>query len=494
MSKEFLFNQGLVFLKNYQPASALSLSNLYPDEDAKSFENFFIQAKSLVALGEYEKALTTLQSIRREVRLDLPANIITEIDRLEAITLLQLNKIQQCVNHCRRIMDSDSQFANCYLGKCLEINGRKKRAALYYLEALKINPFCGEAVDALIDRHLIAPLHLFGHIDKLNRPDTIKVIQSYKGRLPMYGNEVSTFISERLSVLQQIRKFRDQNRSMEAFMDTVHAMTLYPNDKELICFLLCTLVDIKDSEHLYEVALALSRKKSPPYLIVYAIGCFYFSTLNFEKAGRYFIRSQELDPFFAPAQIAHGHCYARLGEVEGALEVYEKAFRTFPGLHLCALYIGMQYSRKENWDIAMLKYREALHLVPRDPIVLNELGVVFFNNENYVSAHEYFLSAYENLTAPDNPSEYQDCILFNLATTYRKLRKYSEACAFYEQYIKLRPQARCGYLALGMTHLLNGYISSAIQQLEITMTMGHDSFCAMMLDIALSYLSPEHND
>lgn len=482
-----MFEQSVQLLEEGQPSSALSIVDVLCEKYPWSSEYLALKAKALFAMRDFDNVLrVTMNFLDFNGNDDESRKNTFEALRLGMISALELCELKKCSLYCSKIMIFDPVLGLCYLGKLAELEGNKELAAERYRKALETNPFCGEAMDALIDRHLLDPIKLVELIDRLRLPNDAEILRlSYKAKVPLYTSRRIVNIPRSLELLQAARRERNENNLQQAYNYTLELLKLKPFSKEAICLFLGILVDMKASQKLFEFAQALSKKKSRPELAVYAVGCFYYTILNFEKAGRYFIRAKELDHQFAEAHVAYGHCYARLEEGEEARKVYEKAMHAFPGLHHCAIYLGMQYSRKDQWDKAELQFRKAWDQVPSDPVVLNELGVVYFYSKNYAVAHKFFSLAYERLPNPHNPSEYQDCIIFNLATSYRKLKKYREACEFYSQYIKFRPKASCGHFALGLTHHLSGNIASAVEHYENAQRMKYDSVCDSMLELAM---------
>ena len=121
----------------------------------------------------------------------------------------------------------------------------------------------------------------------------------------------------------------------------------------------------------------------------------------------------------------------------------------------------MQYSRLQQAKLANCFLTDALSVAPADPLVLNELAVLATRESNWDEALVLLEQAVSALKGND-PSEYCDCILFNLATVYRKQRKYESAVEWYIYYVKCRPNASHGYTALGFTLHLMGRMVEAV--------------------------------
>ena len=60
------------------------------------------------------------------------------------------------------------------------------------------------------------------------------------------------------------------------------------------------------------------------------------------------------------------------------MAAYRTAARLFPGCHLANLFIGMEYLRTNNLQTAKMSFEEALKINPKDPLVFNEIAVVYY--------------------------------------------------------------------------------------------------------------------
>lgn len=457
--------------------------------------------------------------------------------------------------------------ALCYLAKCAEVGSDPQKAVKFYRAALDADPWCTSALFALIDHHLLQPQELFALIESLDFPPDSECLRLHFLSLVgvvapslawhAVGNwlaattrsgggceyrddgvaaddddehlytgsstaddpspsgmrdecssgfvRVGTPCRNTAVLTHAAALLQSRNRLQEAARLITEVRRLCPLDKDALCVQLSILIDMKATSVLFDVAHDIAKHRGRAALAVYAIGSYYFALANYERAGRYFSRATELDPMFVEAWVAFGHCYAKLEEGEQALAVYRRALHTFPGLYLCAAYVGMQYSRIHSWKLAMCFLEDAQRSSPNDPLVLNEIAVLCVRNHQLPHALAFLEKAVEQLQTEQqlamvkhhNPaksggsvavefSEYRDCILFNLATVYRKLRRYKESIYYYGEYVKVRPHAANGHTALGFAHHLLGNVKAAIQHYHVSMSLKPDSFCRDMLDRALA--------
>ena len=60
------------------------------------------------------------------------------------------------------------------------------------------------------------------------------------------------------------------------------------------------------------------------------------------------------------------------------MNAYRTANRLFPGCHQASLYIGMEYLKLNHLQTALLSFQESMRINDTDPLVFNEMGVVFY--------------------------------------------------------------------------------------------------------------------
>ncbi|KAH9579941.1 Tetratricopeptide repeat [Trypanosoma melophagium] len=473
------------FLENDQPLNAISITAILREVEPKSTHYLLLHAKTLFAAREYDLAIRVARDILNHEAENPEAILISMKSAYE------LGDTKECSALAEKLKQIPSMnvVALCYLGRCSELSGDTKKAAQYYQLALEIDPFCGEPMNALIERRLLNITELRTLVESLRLPPEAEVLRaSYKARLPFesISQEHNIFIPRTILQLQKASIAYEKNDLQQALALTTELLESMPFNREAVCLHLSILVDMKATSKLFDQAHYLCNNKLHAELAVYAIGCFHFSLSNYERAGRFFSRATELDASFAEAWIAYGHCYAKLEEGEQALTVYRRAMNYFPGLPFCSTFVGMQYSRIHQWKLASYFLEEARLNIPNDPLVLNEIGVLYVKTYRLQEALKILRKAYESLSNPENPSEHRDCIIFNLATVCRKLQLYEEAISFHTLYVKCRPNASHGHCSLAFTYHLMGNLKAAISHYHIALSIKADSFCRDMLDRALA--------
>ena len=88
---------------------------------------------------------------------------------------------------------------------------------------------------------------------------------------------------------------------------------------------------------------------------------------------------------------------------------------------MASLFIGMEYLRTNNLKTALLSFQDAKKICfDSDPLVFNEMGVVYYRQKQFELARENFANAL-SLCNESNSRTFES-ILINLAHCHRKLK------------------------------------------------------------------------
>eukprot|EP00760_Papus_ankaliazontas_P038986 PhM_4_TR9454/c0_g1_i1/m.33279/K03353/APC6, CDC16; anaphase-promoting complex subunit 6 len=401
-------------------------------------------------------------------------------------------------------------------GVCLEMGGDRRAAAEVYFRALEVDNHyaevadrltCGFLVSASVCRERLAavvrsPLLLATYTSRIrsldivpaNTTSTESVVPEVATLAPRFG------IGNWMILLSEAQRLHELGCPHRALKITTTLMHGHSHREECLMLHVTVLVSLKRVSELHHTAHALAAKFPSHAVAWYAVGCYYYSIANYEKAGVYFERAMTLDAECMPAWVAYGHCCFYLEEGEQALKAYRNLQRLFPGSHRGCLYMGMQYSRGHSWKTAAVYIEEAYRMCPSDALVLNELGVMAFRAQNYEGALHHLRAAVEMcpyrptgsddrdvVIPPPVVCDYWEPIFFNLACAHRKLKHYPEAIQWYE--MCLIGVERCShvYTALGFTHHLSGNLDNAIECYHSALsTKTTDTFAHNMLKLALT--------
>ncbi|WVO17769.1 hypothetical protein L204_105467 [Cryptococcus depauperatus] len=218
----------------------------------------------------------------------------------------------------------------------------------------------------------------------------------------------------------------------------------------------------------------------------YAVGLWYFSGKKWGHARRYFSKANLIDSRFAPAWIAFAHSFAYEGEHDHAITAYSTSARLFSGSHLPFLFIGMEHLQLSATNLAEEYFLAAKHLAGADPLLLNELGVVCYNKEDYSSAASYFRKALRASWDMQGVKSVWAVTYCNLAHAYRMVGEYDKAEHNYRHSIRLDPTSLTAYSSFALLYHLRGDIRLAIQFYHQALSLSpQDPLSTVLLEMAL---------
>ena len=258
---------------------------------------------------------------------------------------------------------------------------------------------------------------------------------------------------------------------------------------ELIPMLCSSMIELNKIVDLYSLAYKLGNNCNDKFIPWYAVGCYYYAIKKYEISRKYFLKCNQLNKNFPEGWVALGNSYAGEDESDQALNAYRTCLRLFPGCHYSNLYIGMEFVRTNNLKTALIAFQNALQLSQNDPLIYNEIGVVYYKQQIYEEAQNYFIKGIKMCSEDDVSSVYQT-LMINLGHTYRKLKKLKEAL---EVYMKLY------YIDSKNVDVLNGigFILSLIGKYNYALDYFHqanfiqsnDSFSITMINKCINEIN-----
>nr|XP_019011300.1 anaphase-promoting complex subunit 6 [Kwoniella pini CBS 10737]OCF50081.1 anaphase-promoting complex subunit 6 [Kwoniella pini CBS 10737] len=218
----------------------------------------------------------------------------------------------------------------------------------------------------------------------------------------------------------------------------------------------------------------------------YAVGLWYFSGKRWAEARRYFSKANLIDSRFAPAWIAFAHSFAYEGEHDHAITAYSTSARLFQGSHLPLLFIGMEHLQLSASNLAEEYFKAAEVINNSDPLLLNELGVVAYNKEDYDQAASYFRKALRTSWEMQGVKSVWSVTYCNLGHAYRHMRNYEKAEHNYRLTIRLDPTNSTAYSSLGMIYQLKGDIRESIKIYHQSLSLNsQDPISTVLLEMSL---------
>mmetsp|Transcript_52974 Transcript_52974/g.172423 ORF Transcript_52974/g.172423 Transcript_52974/m.172423 type:complete len:569 (-) Transcript_52974:67-1773(-) len=241
-----------------------------------------------------------------------------------------------------------------------------------------------------------------------------------------------------------------------------------------------SLVMLEKKSVVFYVAHQLVNAHPATAVAWFTVGCYYYMVKKYQSARRFFNKALALDHNFAPAWIAYGHAFALQKESDQALAAYRTASRLFPGSHLPWLFIGMEYVRTNSLQLAQQCLDYSRTLMPTDPHIYNEIGVVAFHRKDYRKAIEFLQQALSLCGAP------HEAACTNLGHAFLKEKVYDCALGAFQQAHGLNPQSSAALSGIAFTLQLLDRPDDAIEYYHRSLSINRDDqFAAEMLNYAV---------
>jgi len=404
----------------------------------------------------------------------------------------------------------NSLSALCLLqGKVAETLDNRSKAVQWYKAALFCDIFCSEAFDLLVDnqlkpneeKDLIRELVECGAFGR--EATWLRVI--YESRLSKHDYAVP--VDEKFSPLETVKCATNitlvndldcaadrasalftQHDPQGAFQVAKRIREQDPYHLRSITVYLASLVELGKKSELFHTSHALVDAYPTQAVSWFAVGCYYYAIEKYDAARRFFHKATTMNQSFTAAWLGFGHAFAAQDESDQAMTAYRTASRLFTGSHLPILCTAIEYLRTNNVMLAEQFCRQAQSMCSTDPLVLNELGVVYFRQQKYEKSCECFLKSLDLCKfQPERLRHAWEPSIFNLGHAYRKLREFGQAVHYYELALSYSPKEASTYSALGFTYHLQGKSELAIQNYHNALGLKpEDTFASEMLQRALS--------
>lgn len=351
----------------------------------------------------------------------------------------------------------------CFLrGLCYAKQNAFDRAKECYKNAVQIDVQCFEAFEQLMKNCLMSPDEEWAFLESLDF-DAISITDDtsssqeaaeftkmlYTTRLSKYKNPAAfTAATETLSTHYNLATNPDlllskadllftQCRFKEALAIT---NSILENDKynfSIYPLHLACLYELQLKNALFLISHDLADNHPEEPCTWLAVGIYYLAINKVAEARRYFSKASMMDPHFGPAWIGFAHTFAAEGEHDQAISAYSTAARLFMGTHLPQLFLGMQNHMLNNMTIADEFLKTAYGLCKTDPLLLNEMGVVFYHQDRLDGAVTMFDKALEIANEIDSDPSAWISTRANLGHAYRRLQQWDLALAEFDEVLRL---------------------------------------------------------
>ncbi|KAL5090322.1 hypothetical protein Trisim1_004514 [Trichoderma cf. simile WF8] len=404
------------------------------------------------------------------------------------------------------------EAAMCFLrGICYAKQNAFDRAKECYKDAVRIDVQCFEAFQQLMKNSLLSPdeewqflesldfdsIHLSG--DPKSSQEAAEFTKMlYTTRLSKYRNpaafdtaydSLSTHYRlaanpdlqlARADLLYTQCRYRDALTITNAILEEdKYNFAIYP--VHLAC-----LYELKMKNLLFLISHDLADTHPEEPCTWLAVGIYYFSIKKIAEARRYFSKASMMDAHFGPAWIGFAHTFAEEGEHDQAISAYSTAARLFMGTHLPQIFLGMQNHALNNMTIAEEFLKTAYGLCKTDPLLLNEMGIVKYHQDNAKDAVQYFTAALK--VADENDSEPSAWLAArtNLGHAFRRLRHYNRALAEFDEVLRAGGKDAAIFSAKGLILMEQNKPQEAVVVLHEALAIHpQDSIATELLNKAL---------
>ena len=466
-------------------------NNLNSKEQFVTYEEILSKMKLLIdkylSLNLYKNALFYAEkslnfSLNHEMK-SISENIFT------LAKCLYLNKeYSRCVN---LIQKYNMVYFNLnfliLIGKAYEMQENKQPAIRNYLLSLQNDPNNIEAFDILLNHQLLnleSKNNLLSTLSFSN--DNNWLYDYFKSKIDdnIYMTEKSDIEikenenEEKANVMDILYKNEDQDlMKMEAekyfiardYTNTFNKLKKINEEDfynlEIIPMLCSCMIELNKVGELYSLAYKLANNCGDKFISWYAVGCYYYSIKKFDLSRKYFLKCNQLNKNFPEGWIALGNSYAGQDESDQALNAYRTCLRLFPGCHYSNLYIGMEFIRTNNFKTAFITFQNALLLSVNDPLIYNEIGVVYYKQKQFEDAEKYFLKGVSICNNEDRAITTQT-LLLNLGHCYKKMKRFKDALQLYIKLYCIDSRNIDVLNAIGTTLALLGNNNLALEYLH----------------------------
>lgn len=367
----------------------------------------------------------------------------------------------------------------CYLrGICYAKQNAFDRAKECYKNAVRIDVQCFEAFSQLTQNSLLSSEEEWEFLKSLDfesisagsDPDASQEIADYVQML--YSTRLSKYqhqdaFNTACESLATHYKLKDNPDLLLAKADQLYTQSRYKEALEITNSVLsedkynfsvypihlACLYELKEKNLLFLVAHELADSHPEEPCTWLAVAIYYYLIGKVAEARRYFSKASMMDAHFGPAWIGFAHTFAAEGEHDQAISAYSTAARLFMGTHLPQVFLGMQHHAMNNMTVAEEFLNTAYNLCKTDPLLLNEMGIVYYHQNRLNEAVNYFEKSLR--LAKDIDSDPQAWIVArtNLGHAYRRQRKFQPALNEFDMVLRDGGKDAAIFCAKGLIYL-----------------------------------------
>ena len=424
----------------------------------------YLAANCQIRQGRFEDALTILGDTNPSHLIISPSKTRRKLLHTGGVPLRngKTDRIEKSEERGKEnASDIKYEAGMCYLrGICFAKQNAFDRAKECYKDAVLIDVQCYEAFDQLMKNSLMSPTEEWEFLESLDFDSISTTDKStsqeaaqftkmlYTTRLSKYKNPNDfNHATETLSTHYNLAQNADlllskaellftQCRFKEALQLTSSVLSTDSFNFSAIPLHVACLHELGQTNTLFLLSHRLADSHPDEPATWLAVGVYYLSISQIAEARRFFSKSSMMDPQFGPAWIGFAHTFAAEGEHDQAISAYSTAARLFQGTHLPQLFLGMQNLQLNNMTLAHEYLNAAFALCNTDPLLLNEMGVVYYHMDHLPEAITIFTNALAIAEEIDSDPRAWIPTRANLGHAYRRSRQFDLALAEFEEVLR----------------------------------------------------------
>lgn len=371
-----------------------------------------------------------------------------------------------------------------------------------YQDACKLDARNIEAFTELVDHQLLGPAdqkRFFESLDFSVCGDLADMIMAlYKTHLspyiePEYFKDAELLLKEHYSLgdgtdvkLCEIRRLCVQARYSQAQAVCESVLAVDNHNLAIMPYYIACLYHEEANNVLFRLAHELTESHADSAVAWLAVGTYYYSVDNNAEARRYFTRASMMKSTLAPAWIGFGHTFAAEKEHEHAIAAYATAERLFPGSHMPNMFLGIQHMMLNNLPVAYEYLNASYAICDSDPLLLNELGVVAFQQGDLSHAESFFVKAVRVADSIGADKSAWISLSANLGHVYRRQGKYNDALECFHQVLSSSSADSQVYTAIGAIYLMSSNYLEAIENFHKALSINNrDQIADEFLQLAM---------
>lgn len=351
-----------------------------------------------------------------------------------------------------------------------------------YKQALTVDVFCEEALEKLCqyqtltgkDEKTLLMSMPFNKQCSVEEEEALKFL--YQQKLKHSRKSIHTVESQIPKSIQSLRSNADflcdiadhhlDSLNIDACYDlTTLLLNSDPYHQSALLLHIACCVWKTSIEELFLLGHRLVNGFPNTPLAWYAVSCYYIAIQKHQIARKYLTKAIDLDPNFSPAHMAFGISLAVEGERDQAIAAFSIAARIMQGSHHPLMLLGREYYLTGAVSTSAKFMKSALAIAPNHPILLQEVGVMLYNNGEYTKAEKYFrlTVAQMQVIDPSVTLPAWEPVYNNLAHVLRKLQKFDEAIFMHECALQLCPNQPSSLTSIAFTYLLLGKCDKVVE-------------------------------